>query len=190
MRWTVALLAAFALTACGDEPAEPEAASTEVPQELQEDAPAPVESSEQIEGATAMEERVATLGLLNKRNNISQDLEMKPGESRRIGDVIIRLSACERRPPWDMQPETAAFVQVLVEGKGDNAGEWSKIHSGWLFQRSPSVNVVEHPVYDVWVKDCAMTYPGESEPPAPLEGSGPEQPEPEEAEEAAEDTEA
>jgi hypothetical protein len=25
--------------------------------------------------------------------------------------------------------------------------------------------VVEHPVYDVWVKDCAMKFPGEEEAP-------------------------
>ena len=35
--------------------------------------------------------------------------------------------------------------------------------SGWLFKNSPSLNVVEHPVYDVWVKDCAMKFPGEEE---------------------------
>ena len=28
-------------------------------------------------------------------------------------------------------------------------------------RESPSLNVVEHPVYDVWVKDCTMRFPGE-----------------------------
>ena len=31
--------------------------------------------------------------------------------------------------------------------------------SGWLYKESPSLNVVEHPVYDVWPKSCAMTFP-------------------------------
>jgi hypothetical protein len=39
------------------------------------------------------------------------------------------------------------------------------VFSGWLFKNSPSLNVVEHPVYDVWVKDCAMKFPGEEETP-------------------------
>jgi len=115
-----------------------------------------------------MAERVATLGLLNKRNNSSQDLQLKPGESRRIGDIIVRLQACERTAPWEMQRETGAFVQVLVQDRGSQ--DFRRIFSGWLFKNSPSLNVVEHPVYDVWVKDCAMSFPGE-EPAAPASRS-------------------
>ena len=100
-----------------------------------------------------------TLGLLNKRNNVSQDLALKPGEQRRVGDVIVRLQACERTAPWEMPQDTGAFVQVLVRDKVKD--EWKRVHSGWLFKNSPSLNVVEHPVYDVWVKDCAMSFPGE-----------------------------
>ncbi|MEC9065962.1 MAG: DUF2155 domain-containing protein [Pseudomonadota bacterium] len=115
--------------------------------------------------ATPMEERVATLGLLNKRNNLSQDLEMTPGESRRVGNVIVRLAACERTAPWEMPRETGAFVQVLVrDNAAEGEGRWDKVFSGWLFRNSPSRNVVEHPIYDVWVKDCAMSFPGEEDP--------------------------
>jgi hypothetical protein len=110
---------------------------------------------------TPMKDRVATLGLLNKRNNISRDIEMKPGEARRIGDVVIRLSACERTAPWEDPPETGSFVQVVVHERKDVGAplEWRRIFSGWLFKNSPSLNVVEHPIYDVWVKDCKMTFP-------------------------------
>lgn len=111
-----------------------------------------------------MDQRVATIGLLNKRNNLSQDLNMKPGEARRIGDVIIRLDACEKTPPWEMPAETGAFVQVLVQQRGGDDDQWNKVFSGWLFRNSPSLNVVEHPVYDVWIKDCAMRFPGDEDP--------------------------
>ena len=106
-----------------------------------------------------MEERVATIGLLNKRNNLSQDIELKPGEEQTIGDVVLSLSACERTAPWEMPQETGAFVQVSVKERG--ADGFTRIFSGWLFKESPSVNVVEHPIYDVWVKDCAMRFPGD-----------------------------
>ena len=36
---------------------------------------------------------------------------------------------------------------------------WRRVFSGWLFKESPSLNVVEHPIYDVWTKDCAMNHP-------------------------------
>ena len=98
-------------------------------------------------------------------------IKLKPGESRRVGDVIVRLSACERTAPWEMPGETGAFVQVLVrDTASDDDNRWLKIFSGWLFKRSPSLNVVEHPVYDVWVKDCAMSFPGEEAPVASPSG--------------------
>ncbi len=118
---------------------------------------------------TPMEDRVATLGFLNKRNGITQDLEMKPGEARRIGPAIVRLRACERTAPWEPVPETGAFVQLFVETRTSKNEEpkWLKVFSGWLFKESPSVNVVEHPIYDVWVKDCTMRFPGEEDLPKP-----------------------
>ena len=164
----LALPLAFALSACTEEAPQPEPVETEIPEDLRADAP-PLPAGEDVEG-TPMDERVATIGLLNKRNNLSQDLEMKPGEARRVGDVIVRMSACERTAPWEMPRETGAFVQVLIRDAGED-GEWRKVFSGWLFKNSPSLNVVEHPIYDVWVKDCAMSFPGEEDAPAAADSS-------------------
>jgi hypothetical protein len=50
---------------------------------------------------TPMAERVATLGFLNKRNGQTRDIELKPGQSIRLGRAIIRLRACERTAPWE-----------------------------------------------------------------------------------------
>lgn len=153
-------LAAVCLAACAEDPPAPRPVETEIPEELrQESAPPPIPADEAGVG-TPMAERVATIGLLNKRNNLTRDLEMSPGDSRRVGDVIIRLQACERTAPWELPSETGAFVQVLVND-GRNSDQFRKIFSGWLFKNSPSLNVVEHPIYDVWVKDCAMSFPGE-----------------------------
>ncbi len=116
---------------------------------------------------TPMAERVATLGFLNKRNGLTRDLELRPGQSIRIGRAIVRLRACERTAPWELTPEQGAFVQLLVNERPPNrSGEdqWKRVFSGWLFRESPSLNVVEHPIYDVWVKSCAMSFPGEESP--------------------------
>ena len=116
-------------------------------------------------GATPMNERVAVIGLLNKRNNVSEEISLKPGETREIGPVIIRVSACERTAPWELPQETGAFVQVDIRERGSQ--QHARVFSGWMFRESPSLNVVEHPVYDVWVKDCTMRFPGEEGPAAP-----------------------
>ena len=119
------------------------------------------------EFGTPVKDRVATIGLINKRNNDTQDLVMKTGESRRVGNVIIKLATCEKTLPWERPQETGAFVQVFVEerDKVSDPLTWHKVFSGWLFKNSPSLNAVQHPVYDVWVKDCAMKFPGEEESP-------------------------
>lgn len=116
-------------------------------------------------GATPMNERVAVIGLLNKRNNVSEEIRLKPGEARTIGPVIVRVAACERTAPWEMPQQTGAFVQVDIRGRGQP--NHARVFSGWMFVESPSLNVVEHPVYDVWVKDCVMRFPGEEGPASP-----------------------
>jgi hypothetical protein len=159
VRLAAVIAATALLAACSGAAPEPEPEETEVPAELAGAAP--------VQAATApgtpMDQRVATLGLLNKRNNITRDIEMKPGEARRVGNVVIRLSACERTAPWEDPPEIGAFVQVVINERkdADSPLEWRRVFSGWLFKNSPSLNVVEHPIYDVWVKDCKMTFPGE-----------------------------
>lgn len=161
----LALLPLLALAACsGEGEVEPE--PTEIPKDVAVKAAAgPVVESEY---GTPVKDRTATLGLLNKRNNLTQDIILKTGEARRIGNVVIKLASCERTLPWERPPETGAFVQVFVEERANSSSPlaWRKVFSGWLFKNSPSLSVVEHPVYDVWVKDCAMKFPGEEEQPA------------------------
>ncbi len=113
-------------------------------------------------GVTPMGQRVAVLGILNKRNGIVQNVSLHPGQSVRWKNVVVRLRACETTAPWEEEKLTGAFVQVDVR-RSDKA--WGRVFSGWLYKESPSLNVVEHPVYDVTPKSCEMTYP--AGPPAP-----------------------
>ena len=116
-----------------------------------------------------MAQRVAVLGILNKRNGIVQNVTLRPGQSVRWKDVIVRLRACETTAPWEEEKLTGAFVQLDVQ-RPDKS--WSRVFSGWLYKELPSLNVVEHPVYDVWPKSCAMTYPaGPAAPAAPASSS-------------------
>ena len=170
VRGSLFAISVLALAACNQAPPETRAVATDVPEELR--APKMVQPVEPSAG-TPMEDRVAVIGVLNKRNNLSQNFEMKPGESRRWGDVIVRLSACERTAPWEFPRQTGAFAQVFVQQAGSETANWSKVFSGWLFKESPSLNVVEHPIYDVWVKDCKMSFDGDRPAPAASASSAP-----------------
>lgn len=120
-------------------------------------------------GTTPMAERIAVLGLLNKRNGIVRDLTLKPGQAVRVKDVIVRLRACETSAPWETERLTGAFVQVDVQ-RSDKL--WNRAFSGWLYKESPSLNVVEHPVYDVWPKSCMMSWPtAPGAPPSPADST-------------------
>lgn len=171
----LALASLLALTACGrgGPEVDREATATEVPADMASNVAASgvVES----EFGTPVKDRVATIGLLNKRNNFEQDLTIKSGQSQRVGNVVVKVASCERTAPWERPPEVGAFVQVFVEERAaaDKPLAWRKIFSGWLFKNSPSLNVVEHPVYDVWVKACAMKFPGEEDEAAASASSAP-----------------
>ena len=129
----------------GDEIEGNEAVTVDVPR-----------ASGDLAGVTPMAERVAVLGLLNKRNGIVRDLTLKPGQAMRVKDITVRLRACETTAPWEAEKLTGAFVQVDVKRPD---GQWVRRFSGWLYKESPSLNVVEDPVYDVWPKSCAMSWP-------------------------------
>jgi hypothetical protein len=145
-------------------------------------APAPV-APRRVEGAseqrparpssqvTPMAQRIAVLGLLNKRNGLSRELRLRPGQAVRVGDIIVRLRACETTAPWEPQKLTGAFVQADVHGRDD---KWRRIFSGWLYKESPSLNVVQDRIYDVWPKSCEMRYPdvGPETVPAVAAGGG------------------
>ncbi len=171
MRGGIALLAPalVALAACSKGPPPPRPAETDIPDAIGSSAAVrPIDAGE----GTPMKDRVAVIGVLNKRNNLSQEFEMKPGDAKRWKDVIVRLAACERTAPWEFPKQTGAFAQVFVRGARDNDG-WSKVFSGWLFKESPSLNAVEHPIYDVWVKDCKMSFAGDTPKPAASSSSAP-----------------
>jgi hypothetical protein len=165
-RALAAMLAVSALAGCGKgDPAADNSA-----QVAAKAAPRPVPRLAAADSGevTPNAERIATIGLLNKRNNLTRDLVMKVGERQQIGNVVVRVQSCERTAPWEMPQETGAFVQFFVEEPPRPGADrvWRKVFSGWLFKNSPALNVVEHPVYDVWVKDCAMNFPGEEAKPA------------------------
>ena len=122
-------------------------------------------------GTTPMKDRVAVLGLLNKRNGQARDVTLKPGQAMRIGNVVVRLRACEETAPWEQEHYTGAFVQLDI---GQLDGTWKRVHSGWIYKERPSLNVVRDPVYDVWVKRCTMSFPtaGPDTVTAPAESKG------------------
>jgi hypothetical protein len=153
----IALLQPGAARAQAPEPAaQAPGPSAGAPQQPSSQAPAAAEARvDPLAGATPMAERVATIAVLNKQNGRVQDFELKPGSSVRFERLAIHLRACETTPPWE-QKLTGAFVQMDERAR---EGRSARVFSGWLFAEAPGLNVFENPVYDVWVRSCAMSFP-------------------------------
>ncbi len=74
------------------------------------------------------------------------------GETVQFGALQVTARACYTRPPT-VATNTDAFVEV---DEVTLQGEIKRIFTGWMFASSPGLHAVEHPIYDVWLTDCAQ----------------------------------
>jgi hypothetical protein len=95
------------------------------------------------------------------------------GETVQFGALRVTTRACYTRPPTE-PTNTDAFVEV---DEVTLQGEVKRIFTGWMFASSPGLHAVEHPIYDVWLTDCASPVPTKvaepATPPAPAVAPAP-----------------
>lgn len=107
--------------------------------------------------------RVAVLQGLDKITARTTVIRARVDEEAAFGTLRIRARACLTTPPTE-PPESAAFLEIRAV---EPDGSLESAFSGWMFASSPSISALEHPVYDVWVIECA-------EPVEPLPDAAPE----------------
>ena len=93
----------------------------------------------------------AVLQGLDKTTARVSTFELNINERGTFGTLIIKVRACRKRPPTE-PPESAVYVEVLDKKIGE---EPTDLFAGWMFASSPTLNSLEHPVYDVWVLKCS-----------------------------------
>lgn len=67
-----------------------------------------------------------------------------------FGTLRITPRLCQKAAPED-PPESIAFLEI-IETKPHS--QEKLVFQGWMFASHPSISALEHPVYDVWVKEC------------------------------------
>ena len=102
--------------------------------------------------AQRIENKVAVFAALDKVTAKIWKLEVPLGQTVRFGALNVTPRVCFTRPPTE-PPKTSTFVEV-DEIQLDNSTK--RLFSGWMFAESPGLNAVEHPVFDLWLTDCAM----------------------------------
>lgn len=111
--------------------------------------------------AEVVADRVAVIGVMDKRLGTATDFTLKPGESFQFGRLHGVLRTCERTQPHE-RPQTGAFMMVTETPRPRTRHDKIVPHtvfSGWLFAESPSLNPMRHPTYDVWLKSCTINLP-------------------------------
>jgi hypothetical protein len=130
--------------------------------------------------AQRIENTVAVFAALDKVTAKISRLEVPLNQTATFGALKVTPRVCFTRAPTE-PPKTTTFVEV-DETQLD--GKEKRIFSGWMFADSPGLNAVEHPVFDVWLTDCAQPRTAAQRPQPAAPGTPgarplPQQPEPE-----------
>ncbi|OJX10214.1 MAG: hypothetical protein BGO77_07320 [Caedibacter sp. 37-49] len=80
-------------------------------------------------------------------------LEAEMNKPIAFGTLSIIPRFCQKAAPED-PPESTAFLEILeTQPKSPEMF----VFQGWMFASHPSISALEHPVYDIWVKECSGT---------------------------------
>jgi hypothetical protein len=122
--------------------------------------------------AQRVENAVAVFAALDKVTAKISRLEVPLNETRNFGALRVTPRVCYTREPTE-PPKTTTFVEV-DETQLD--GKEKRIFTGWMFADSPGLNAVQHPVFDVWLTDCAQPRASAQRrpPPGATPGAAPE----------------
>ncbi|MBC2885032.1 DUF2155 domain-containing protein [Ochrobactrum sp. CM-21-5] len=93
---------------------------------------------------------VAEFSGLDKITGRITTFDVYINETVQFGALQVTPKVCYSRTE-DEAPRTDSFVEVdeiTLDRK------IRRIFTGWMFADSPGLNAVEHPIYDVWLKDC------------------------------------
>ncbi|MDO3434238.1 DUF2155 domain-containing protein [Rhizobium sp. CBN3] len=109
--------------------------------------------------AARIDNPVAVFSGLDKITGRITTFDVYVNETVQFGALQVTPKACYSRDQAEAQ-KIDGFVEVdeiTLDRK------IRRIFTGWMFADSPGLNAVEHPIYDVWLKDCKTS----SDVPAP-----------------------
>jgi len=103
--------------------------------------------------AERISNKVAVISGIDKITGRIITFDVYIDETVQFGALQVTPRVCYSRPVTEA-PKTTGFLEVdeiTLDRK------IRRIFSGWMFADSPGLNAIEHPVYDIWLKDCKMT---------------------------------
>ena len=89
--------------------------------------------------------------ILDKLSSKSKLLKLDIGKNFLYKNLEIKVLKC-KNSKFDDSPEITTYLQVK-DNQNSNKDEVF-VFNGWTFSSSPSIQVFDHPVYDLWILKC------------------------------------
>jgi len=101
--------------------------------------------------AKPVEGQIVELQILDKITTKVKSVEIGINENLKLGSLLIEIYACYKRPPEEI-PEDFVLLKIFDELSED----FTLIYQGWMISSSPAATPLEHPIYDIWIKNCKI----------------------------------
>ncbi|MGX6960721.1 MAG: DUF2155 domain-containing protein [Rickettsia endosymbiont of Pentastiridius leporinus] len=87
---------------------------------------------------------------LNKITATSEEIKFKAGEEKYFGNIKIKIHKCIKN--LDPYNEDNYILMTVTEYKIDE--DPKLLFQGWMTSGSISLSTFEHPIYEIFAKDC------------------------------------
>ena len=107
--------------------------------------------SSNIYAQNDLEGSYTNIKVLDKISSKNTLIKLKNGVEQKHKDLLIKSMKC-KNSEFDDNPEITSYLQVKDSSIKDNDKVF--VFNGWTFSSSPSIQVFDHPVYDLWIIKC------------------------------------
>ena len=91
------------------------------------------------------------LKALDKITAKTSSIRLAIGDKKFFGPLEIKALKCQLSEGEDAS-DTVAYIQVKDLSSKDNNQVF--LFNGWTFVSSPTLQSIDHPVYDLWITSC------------------------------------
>ena len=89
--------------------------------------------------------------ILDKLSSKNKLIKIEIGKDYIFKNLVLKVLKC-KNSKFDDNPEITSYLQVRdLNNKGNNE---VFVFNGWTFSSSPSIQVFDHPIYDLWILKC------------------------------------
>ena len=91
------------------------------------------------------------LTALDKITAKTSSFRLAVGDKKFFGSLEIKAFKCQLSESSDTS-DTVAYIQVKDLSAKDNNQVF--LFNGWTFASSPTLQSIDHPIYDLWITSC------------------------------------